>query len=225
MREYFAGDQLADARSGFRGCDHIRRPIARSTDERPSRDRSEWWPLPNVWLGVSVENQEQAICAYPIAAANAGGDPVPQLRAVARTGRPHTSARSFITQPGVTRIGGRLHTHPGMLTGEPCIDWVIVGGESGAKARPLDMKWVFSIVAQCHSENVPVFVKQMGSVPMELETIWRGRTVTRLLSARNHKRVPEGFVPLKFADRKGGDPDEWPAELRVREYPKEVAHV
>ena len=72
------------------------------------------------------------------------------------------------------------------------IQWVIVGGESGPGARPMDLVWVERIIVNAHHADVPVFVKQLGSV-------W----------ARENGAT----------DRKGGDPDEWPEYLRVREYP------
>jgi hypothetical protein len=72
------------------------------------------------------------------------------------------------------------------------VDWVIVGGESGPKARPFDVSWASSIVEQCRSAGVPVFVKQLGA-------------------------NVSGWPPT--ADRKGGDQNEWPAYLRVREFP------
>ncbi len=48
------------------------------------------------------------------------------------------------------------------LTG---IDWVIVGGESGAGARPMDLAWAHDLVERCEATGVPVFVKQLGSAP------------------------------------------------------------
>ena len=76
------------------------------------------------------------------------------------------------------------------------IDWVIVGGESGHGARPFDLAWARSIVEQCKAAGVAVHVKQMGSV-WARENLLNG-----------------------YDDTKGGDMDRWPAELRVREYPK-----
>lgn len=76
---------------------------------------------------------------------------------------------------------------------------MIVGGESGLglKSRVTQLEWVEDIVRQCRRARVPVFVKQLGSV-------WRG------ISFRPGERV---------RDSKAGDPAEWPADLRVREYP------
>lgn len=81
------------------------------------------------------------------------------------------------------------------------IGWVIVGGESGQKdrVRPMDLAWVREILAMCREASVPCFVKQLG-------TAWA--------VANNAK------------DRKGGDPAEWPEDLRVREYPASMlAHL
>lgn len=73
------------------------------------------------------------------------------------------------------------------------IDWVIVGGESGPKARAMDTSWVGSLVRQCRSYGVPIFVKQLGSV-------W----------AKSHKPT----------NHKGGDMQDWAPALAVREFPK-----
>ncbi len=73
------------------------------------------------------------------------------------------------------------------------IDWVIVGGESGPNARPMHENWVRDIVAECREQTVPVFVKQMGEV-------W------------SRERLGHGGH--------AGWPEEWPADLRVREWPK-----
>lgn len=79
------------------------------------------------------------------------------------------------------------------------IHWVIVGGESsqgGAKARCFDTEWAEEIVTQCRAYKIPVFVKQMGSRPIV------------------------GGLGLLLKDRHGGNMEEWPEWLRVRELPK-----
>jgi protein gp37 len=75
------------------------------------------------------------------------------------------------------------------------LDWVIVGGESGRYARPFDVQWARDIVADCRAAGIAVFVKQLG------------------------KRPHENGITLKLADSHGGNPEEWPADLRVREFP------
>ena len=82
----------------------------------------------------------------------------------------------------------------------PKLDWVIVGGESGPGARPFDLAWARSIVADCKDAGVACFVKQLGAKPIE---IWN--------EAERHDVV--------LHHPKGGDPAEWPIDLRVREFP------
>ena len=86
--------------------------------------------------------------------------------------------------------------------GTKALDWVIVGGESGPGARPCDVAWIRSIVEQCKAAGVPVFVKQLGSNSQEQ---FGGSGALR--------------PRLKSRNIKGGDPDEWPEDLRVREWP------
>jgi protein gp37 len=107
------------------------------------------------------------------------------------------------------------------------IHWIIVGGESGPKARPFDIAWAQSTIEQCKTAGVACFVKQLGSVPMMRETEWRllsDQRTTPLLSARNHKKVPADYVGLALNDAKGGNMEEWTSiatcDLRVREFPQ-----
>ena len=78
------------------------------------------------------------------------------------------------------------------LTG---INWLIVGGESGHGARPFQLDWARNLIRECQRQHVACFVKQVGRQP------W------------------DGGKRLKLADAKGGDPTEWPVDIRVREYP------
>lgn len=86
------------------------------------------------------------------------------------------------------------------------IDWVIIGGESGPGARPCNVEWIRSIVTQCKAAAVACFVKQLGTNPQAFYTP-QGET------------VEEAIDQLKFNDKKGGDPSEWPTDLCVREFP------
>lgn len=185
------------------------------------------FPLPNVWLGVSVEHQSAAEARIPY---------LLNTPAAVR----FLSCEPLLGPVDLTDIyvrhsiegmmgGGRLDALRGQVcdreTGcvvedvEP-LDWVIVGGESGRDARPMDLRWAASLVAACTTASVPAFVKQLGAVPMEPESDWRGRAKARLLDARNRERVPEGFVPLKIGGCKGDDIATWPQELQMREMPE-----
>ena len=88
---------------------------------------------------------------------------------------------------------------------ESKINWVIVGGESGTGARPCEIDWLRSIVQQCNTAKVPVFVKQLGSVAID------SNDYIVDLAVNNFK--------LKLKDRKGGDIDEFCDVLKVREFP------
>jgi len=122
-------------------------------------------PLPNVWLGVTVENQRWADERIPILldtpAAVRFVSAEPLLGPVAldpawlhmilskRTGKRCTCGQTFMHRDDCA-------------TWEQTLDWVIVGGESGPKHRVFDPAWARSIVAQCAEAGVACFVKQLG---------------------------------------------------------------
>jgi protein gp37 len=97
------------------------------------------------------------------------------------------------------------------------IDWIIVGGESdqgGESARPFDVAWARDTIKQCKVADVPVFVKQLGSWPRsnQAEPDTDGFYAVAL-------GPRESRFDLIYQDRAGADPTEWPAELRVQEFP------
>jgi protein gp37 len=95
------------------------------------------WPLPNVWLGTSIENQRWAAIRVPNL-----------LQATAAT-------RFASCEP----LLGPLDLHRWLGQG---LDWVIVGGESGPGWRPVDPDWVCSLRDQCVNAGVAFFFKQWG---------------------------------------------------------------
>ncbi len=107
----------------------------------PEHGRCVPVPIPNVWLGVSVENQ----------ATKARIDVLRQTPAAVR----------FLSLEPLLEDLGAMD-----LTG---IDWCIIGGESGRQARPMDLAWVRSLIHQCKEANCPVFVKQLGANPVDAE--------------------------------------------------------
>src|SRR5690606_26407264 len=86
------------------------------------------------------------------------------------------------------------------------LDWIIVGGESGPNARPFDVSWAESVIRQCKATDTKVFVKQLGAKPA---------------CGRVGGDGDDCFEPVRLAlaNKKGGDMAEWPADLRVREFP------
>jgi len=94
------------------------------------------------------------------------------------------------------------------------LDWVVVGGESGPKARPCNREWIARVVRQCRRAHVPVFVKQMGAAYVDTEGMVAGRHCD--LSAAHDV----GLFPRRLEHAKGADLEEWPQALRVQEWPK-----
>jgi protein gp37 len=167
------------------------------------RDICAMWPLPNVWLGVSCERQQEA------------DERIPWLLKTPAAVR-FVSAEPLL---GPIDFMGMLAFSDG-LGSEPGVDWVIVGGESGPGARPCNVEWIRQIVAQCSIANKRVrtnakcFVKQLGAKPEDRcdHRYWprpKGGTCND-----NSCRA----IVLK--DRHGADMDEWPADLRVRKFPE-----
>jgi protein gp37 len=163
-------------------------------------DGSRFRPAPpNIWLGVSVENQAAAderiplLLETPAAVRFLSVEPLLGPVNLSRWLKPKPMPHD-VTGAATRAILGR-HADRWLNT----IDWVIVGGESGPGARPCDVAWIRSVVEQCTAAGVPCFVKQMGS--------HAGVT------------VQQEFVQQRFS-KKGGDMVEWPEDLRIREFPK-----
>jgi protein gp37 len=156
-----------------------------------TRHAGRWggWPLPNVEVGVSAEDQYWAGLRLPALEATPAAvrfvscepllGPIDLSRWVgAEFG---LDGRWQPAQTGMVGSAGR----------ERALDWVIVGGESGHHARPVEEWWIGDLVDQATAGGVPVFVKQLG-------TAW----------ARTHGQPG-----------KGTDPAGWPEHLRIRQLP------
>lgn len=119
------------------------------------------WPLPNVWLGVSVENQKAAderipiLLQIPAAVRFLSVEPLLGPVDLSPYITPTCAACEVAAATGVGDDHGRTHTHSS-------IDWVIVGGESGPGARPMHPDWARSVRDQCVAAGVPFFFKQWG---------------------------------------------------------------
>ncbi|WP_425065573.1 phage Gp37/Gp68 family protein [Reyranella sp.] len=179
MREYFAerwqgtpaqrykvGNQIFDMPAGGEtgrehqveaACEDILRlvPAMIDTDNDALWDakgnlkiRQYKWPLPNVWLGVSTEDQARA------------DERIPHLLAT-------PAAKRFISAEPLL---GAININDAMWAGEDDptqnlnaeINWVIAGGESGPRARPMHPDWARSLRDQCTAAGVPFFFKQWG---------------------------------------------------------------
>ncbi len=122
-----------------------------TSDGRP-HSHAQPWPLPNVWWGVSIENQDTVDARIPwllqTPAAVRFVSYEPALAAV--------DLVPYLDEHGWTTAGA----HRGL-------DWVICGGESGPQARPCDLAWLRSVVQQCQAAGVACWVKQLGSRPCD----------------------------------------------------------
>ena len=116
-------------------------------------------PLPNVWLGVTAENQQQADKRIPI---------LFEIPAAKRfvSCEPLLSRISFeIAESDILKydyLKGEAWSLGEHYTSGLKLDWVIAGGESGRYARPMHPLWVIDIKIQCEATNVPFFFKQWG---------------------------------------------------------------
>ncbi|MGB1225584.1 MAG: DUF5131 family protein [Mycobacterium sp.] len=249
---------VACRRHGVGTNETLRRAVA-SHPSHSNRDRDLYWPLPNVHLGVSVEDQATADARIPlllqtpaavrfisaepllgpvdIGLQSAVCDCCPswssrwiKLNRVIRPEFPFGS-RGHVAVPGTYRAHGNRHgalsvetpcgklgVKPAEMEQLPALDWVICGGESGPGARPCDVEWLRSIVRQCKDAGVPVFCKQIGARPYEVNQPEVMPNEARKMSRPGWFTGPGWSIQLK--NRKGGDPSEWPEDLRVREMPK-----
>ena len=105
------------------------------------------------------------------------------------------------------------------LCGAGRAKWVIVGGESGDHARPFDPEWARDIMAQVKESGHHVFMKQYGSKPILRDRYELSEERFTLLDAAGWT---EHAGPPTLADDHGGNPAEWPLEMRVREFPASV---
>lgn len=150
------------------------------------------WPE-NVWLGTSVENQrfaEERIPHLLAAPAKVRFLSCEPLLGPVNLSRWLGIEYGEVIGDWMPEMFAALNGRVGTAGG---LSWIIIGGESSAKPRPTDLSWIGSLVDQCRAAGVPPFVKQLG-------TAW----------ARS----------VRAASRKGGDIDEWPAELQVRQFPE-----
>jgi len=150
------------------------------------------WPLPNIWLGISAEDQATADERIPL---------LLQTPAAVR----FVSLEPLLGPINLTRmklgggwydvLGGWRDVKERFPGFDEQIDWVIVGGESGPHARPLHPRWARDLRDQCATAGVPFFFKQWGQhrPPTENDPAWRSlgkKGSGRLLDGRTHDEMP-----------------------------------
>lgn len=127
-----------------------------------ARNGNGSWPL-HVWLGVSVENQVYTS----------------RIRYLQQT-------PALIRFLSVEPLLGPVTLRRSLLEG---IHWVIVGGESGPRARPVRPEWVFKIREQCEKYNVPFFFKQWGAYDPSGKRVGK-KAAGRRLEGRTWDEMP-----------------------------------
>lgn len=135
------------------------------------------WPLPNVWLGVSAEDQRRA------------DERVPHLLDTP------AAARFISVEPQIEHIDLGMTRDPNdrdrqdldgpldYVIKKPGLDWVIQGCESGPGARPFNIDWARSMRDQCVSAGVPYFLKQSNDVNGKLDR-------SQILDGIKHDEMP-----------------------------------
>jgi len=173
-------------------------------------------PLPNVWLGVSCEDQQRA------------EERIPHLLNCAAcirfiSAEPLLSPINFSQwiEEDADRGGFRSARPDGIQdrtrAAVATLDQIIAGGESGPGARPCNTDWIRSIVTQCGAAGIDCFVKQLGANVI-------GRNAATTCTVPGSQCWPDGTGTdvnrIRLKDKKGGDMSEWPEDLRVRQMPR-----
>lgn len=127
--------------------------------KRSSAAMKSPWPLPNAWLGVSVEDQAAADARIPLLLQTPAA--VRWISAEPLLGPVDLPGLFYY---GTERTGGVV---PLRDRGHTQLDWVVVGGESGPKARPMHPDWPRSLRDQCAVAGVPFLFKQWGEFVSE----------------------------------------------------------
>lgn len=168
MREYLSGEAL--------------RRVARAANRIRTVDGLIGWPLPNVWLGVTAEDQTRA------------NERIPDLLATPAAVR-FVSCEPMLGPVDLRNVSPADKYEIDVLSGYdfdqglvgPRLDWVICGGESGPNARPMHPDWARGLRDQCAAAGVPFHFKQ-----------WGKRHAGRLLDGVAHLEFPTiGVVPTE----------------------------
>lgn len=131
---------------------HASRELLHPPADLSERMGSPWpWPLPNVWLGVSVEDQKRADERIPI---------LESLPAAVK----FLSCEPLLGPVDLVKAGAIWDDlADGAIVRKTSLDWVIVGGESGHRARPMHPEWARKLREQCAYAGVQFFFKQHGA--------------------------------------------------------------
>jgi protein gp37 len=163
---------------------------------------------PNVWLGTTIgvnatlEARMEALTAVNARVRFVSAEPLLEDIADGLAEWLFAPCRTCGGVRTVSRMCGCGQNH----CNTRAIQWLIIGGESsqgGQTARPFDLSWADRLLDLCRAAGVAAFVKQFGDLP----------------TRRPGGLVPMDRIPLKIAGHHGADMTQWPARLRVRQFP------
>lgn len=206
-------------------CDS--RSILQILTKHPARMRRylEWrWgegriPCRHIWPGTSVEDQPNA------------DKRIPQLLATPTRGK-----RFVSYEPALGPLDLLNADRDGLRGGLGGLHQIIIGGESGRGARPFDLEWARKVIRDTRGSHIKVFVTQIGPHPFEVRPAeGRDGSVEYALAHLDERHPQDQWFKdwtlitqgkkshwvrsLKLRHGKGGDINEWPEDLRVREFP------
>lgn len=163
--------------------------------------KGETFP-PNVWIGTTCEDQTRA------------DERIPHLLRIP------AKIRFVSYEPALGPVDFEFalpwkHAEIYNPIIDKYVNWVIVGGEIGAHARPFNLQWARDTVMQCADAGATCYVKQLGSHPIIDEAPPHGWPIGTVLGVG----AKTGLGRPILRDKNGGDMSEWPIDLRVRQFP------
>ena len=154
------------------------------------------WPLPNLHLGVSVEDQKAADLRIPALLATPAG--VRWISAEPLLGPVDLLGTAEQPGPAVVRTCFEIRTDYGTgieydVDDQLGLDWVVAGGESGRGARPMDLHWARDLRDQCAVGGIPFFFKQLGTpLAKKLGAAGKGERLADIPEDLRIREMPEG---------------------------------
>jgi protein gp37 len=136
--------------------------LERFSYDRSRKDTKVAWPE-NVWLGVSLENQDYTWRIKHL-----------------------QKSPAYIRFISIEPLLNPVSLDESLLDG---IQWVIVGGESGPRARPMEPEWVYKIQKECKKYRVPFFFKQWGTFDASGKRVGK-KAAGRVLDGKTWDEVP-----------------------------------
>src|SRR5258706_1270851 len=143
---------------------HTFQVLTKRSDVLLKYDKELNW-TPNIWMGVSVEDTRV-------------------LNRIEDLRKTSALVKFLSCEPLIGPLGKLALTN---------LDWVIVGGESGRKPRPMDPRWVLDIKSKCRKNNVAFFFKQWGGTnKKKTGRLLNGRTYDEMPKVKRKKRILAG---------------------------------